>query len=57
MKERNEPLADLCKKLGSQRAAAKFLRVNERTVRRWVAGDRSIPWHVMELLMIKAGNM
>jgi DNA-binding transcriptional regulator YdaS (Cro superfamily) len=57
MKKRNEQLAELCKKLGSQRAAARFLRVNERTVRRWVAGDRAIPWHAMELLRIKVGNM
>jgi DNA-binding transcriptional regulator YdaS (Cro superfamily) len=57
MKERNEKLAMICKSLGGQREAAKFLRVNERTIRRWVAGDRAIPWHAMELLRIKVGNM
>ena len=34
----------------SQSEAARRLRVDPRTVRRWIAGDRRIPWLVTELL-------
>lgn len=37
-------------RVGGQRAAARLLHVDERTLRRWVAGDRSCPWAVAELL-------
>ncbi len=41
------------RKLGlNQVQASKRLRVNERTVRRWVAGDSKIPESVILLLQI-----
>lgn len=50
----NPPTADywrwLCAAIGSQRAAAKALQIDERTVRRWCAGDRQSPWAIAELL-------
>jgi DNA-binding transcriptional regulator YiaG len=41
----------------SQRAAGKFLGVDERTSRRWVSGDSAIPESAAKLLrlMIKLG--
>jgi hypothetical protein len=33
-----------------QRAAARALHVDERTVRKWCAGDRPMPWAAAELL-------
>lgn len=41
---------DLCERIGGQREAARALHVDERTVRRWVAGDRACPWAAAELL-------
>jgi DNA-binding transcriptional regulator YdaS (Cro superfamily) len=43
-------LLALCEQVGGQRAAARLLHVDERTVRRWVAGDRECPWCAAELL-------
>lgn len=41
----------------SQRAAGKFLGVDERTSRKWIAGDSRIPESVAKLLrlMVKLG--
>lgn len=36
----------------SQRAAGKFLGVDERTSRRWVSGDSAIPESVAKLLRL-----
>lgn len=36
----------------SQRAGARFLGVDERTSRRWIAGDSEIPTHVGKLLCL-----
>ena len=49
---------DAIKALGlSQRAAGKFLGVDERTSRRWIAGDAQVPESAAKLLrlMIKLG--
>lgn len=43
-------LLALCEQVGGQRAAARLLRVNERTLRRWVSGDSECPWCAAELL-------
>ena len=42
----------------SQVGFARFIRVNERQVRRWIAGDAPIPGSVEELLkaMIRNGE-
>jgi DNA-binding transcriptional regulator YdaS (Cro superfamily) len=50
-------LLALCEQVGGQRAAARLLRVDERTVRRWVAGDRECPWCAAELLRRLATEM
>jgi len=45
-------------KLGlSQRGGARFLGVDERTMRKWIAGDARIPEAVAKLLwlMVKKG--
>jgi transcriptional regulator with XRE-family HTH domain len=34
----------------TQREAARRLHVEERSIRRWLAGDRAIPWSAAELL-------
>ena len=34
----------------SQGQAARMLRVDPRTLRRWLAGDRACPWMAAELL-------
>lgn len=50
--------AEAISRLGlSQRAAAKFLGVDERTSRKWIAGDSRIPESAAKLLrlMIKLG--
>jgi transcriptional regulator with XRE-family HTH domain len=45
--------ADAIEALGlSQRAAGKFLGVDERQSRRWVAGDSAIPESVSKLLRL-----
>lgn len=45
--------ADAIEKLGlSQRGAARFLGVNERTSRRWIAGDAAVPEAVAKLLRL-----
>jgi DNA-binding transcriptional regulator YiaG len=36
----------------SQRRAARFLKVDERTVRKWIAGDARIPEAVAKLLRL-----
>ncbi len=36
----------------SQRAAGRFLGVDERTSRRWIAGDAAIPESVAKLLRL-----
>jgi uncharacterized protein with PIN domain len=43
-------LLALCEQVGGQRAASRLLRVNERTLRRWVSGDSECPWCAAELL-------
>ena len=44
---------DAIERLGlSQRSAAKFLGVDERTSRRWVAGDAAIPEAAAKLLRL-----
>jgi hypothetical protein len=44
---------DAIDRLGlSQRAAGKFLGVDERQSRRWVAGDSAIPESVSKLLRL-----
>lgn len=50
--------ASAIERLGlSQRAAASFLGINERTSRKWIAGDARIPQSVALLLrtMIRLG--
>ena len=43
----------IIEKLGlSQRGAGKFLGVNERTSRRWIAGDSRIPEAAAKLLRL-----
>jgi hypothetical protein len=37
----------------SQCGAARLLRVNPRTMRRWCAGDSTMPWAAAELLRIR----
>ncbi len=45
--------ADALERLGlSQRGAGKFLGVDERTVRKWVAGDARVPGSVGKLLRL-----
>lgn len=45
--------ADALDRLGlSQRAAGKFLGVNERQSRRWIAGDSAVPESVAKLLRL-----
>jgi hypothetical protein len=36
--------------IGGQREAARRLRVTDRAVRAWCAGDRTAPWAAAELL-------
>ena len=43
-------LLGFCKILGGQRSAARSLRVNDRTFRRWMNGECDIPWCAFELL-------
>lgn len=47
----------LCNQAGGQRQAAKLLHVDERTMRRWVAGDRAGPWAAAELLRRMAKDL
>jgi DNA-binding transcriptional regulator YiaG len=50
--------ADAIERLGlSQRGAGKFLGVDERTSRKWIAGDTRIPESAAKLLrlMVKMG--
>lgn len=50
--------ADAIERLSlSQRGAAKFLGVDERTSRKWIAGDARIPESAAKLLrlMVKMG--
>jgi DNA-binding transcriptional regulator YdaS (Cro superfamily) len=47
----------LCNRVGGQLAAARLLHVDGRTVRKWVAGDRTCPWASAELLRILACNL
>lgn len=44
----------LCKQVGGQLSAARLLHVDGRTVRRWVAGDRTCHWMAAELLRLIA---
>ncbi len=45
--------ADAIERLGlSQRGAGKFLGVDERTSRKWIAGDARIPEAVAKLLRL-----
>lgn len=45
--------AEAIERLGlSQRGAAKFLGVNERTSRKWIAGDARIPESAAKLLRL-----
>ena len=45
--------AEAIERLGlSQRSAAKFLGVNERQSRRWIAGEARIPESVAKLLRL-----
>lgn len=43
-------LLALCEQVGGQRAAARLIRVSDRTLRRWIAGDFACPWCAAELL-------
>ena len=45
-----EYVRQLCVKVGGQCQAARLLRIDSRTVRRWIAGETSCHWHVAELL-------
>jgi len=40
--------------VGGQLSAARLLHVDGRTVRRWVAGDRTCHWMAAELLRLIA---
>lgn len=45
--------ADAIERLGlSQRAAGKFLGIDERTSRKWIAGDARIPESAAKLLRL-----
>lgn len=45
--------AEAIERLGlSQRGAAEFLGVNERTSRHWIAGDSIVPLSVAKLLRL-----
>lgn len=45
--------AEIIERLGlSQRGAAKFLGVDERTSRKWIAGDARIPESAAKLLRL-----
>lgn len=45
--------ADAIDRLGlSQRAAGRFLGADERTSRRWIAGDSAVPESVAKLLRL-----
>lgn len=45
-------LRALCALAGGQRASAKLLRIPERTVQRWCAGDCTARWGLVDLLRL-----
>lgn len=56
----NPPESDywrtLCAVAGSQREAARLLKTDERTMRRWCNGERRGPWAAAELLRRMAAD-
>lgn len=42
----------------TQVGAARLLKADDRTVRRWIAGERSIPWSIATIIrLLLAGKI